>query len=299
MKQQRVHLFIALTSLAISCGVDERPLVFKIGTTAFSSGSAAGDAPTGEPPAGSTAEPSGGAGAPEGGALGEGGALTSGMPTGGSGGSQQGGSSPNGGSGSENTAGSSNPASGGAGGAEGDPWPCGDMNDNHIDDCEETRLTNARFDSAITAWEAEPLLEQKWAPTNALGGNASGALSASNQKVVADGGGNIALASRQCISAWMGQSFDVGAKAFIKAGQGSGKAMLNLAIYAGDHCDGDFIEAQTIGTAYQVDAWQNIEGHVTMPPAARSMYVRLMSVKPMTQASFEVLFDDVRVSEQE
>ena len=200
-------------------------------------------------------------------------------------------------------AGSSNggAAVAGTGGSGGAPFisPCGDLNQNRVDDCAEALTKNSRFDTDMTSWEPEALLQQHWDPTNATGGASSGALRIANVNAVPNGLGNTAAGSRQCLVAWTGQHFDVGARVFIKGGQGLGRAAIDLLFFAGDGCTGTVIEGQTVDDEVAtVDSWQVIEGEVAIPAAARSMYVRLVAVKPLAQTSLDVLFDDVLVSER-
>ena len=298
MSAQRSALLLAATALVIACGVDERPLVYKLSARSGSAASAGEDSAVPSPAGGAKGRGTVDGGAPgdsDQNAAGAAEAAASGA-AGNAGVAGNGGSPTSGGAGATSSEGGTS-AAGGDGGSAPD-YRCGDSNRDRIDDCEQSELDNAGFDSAATGWEPEPLLRQAWSPTDARGAPGSGSLSVSNVNVIPGLGGSIALGSRQCVAAWMGQTFTVAARTLIKSGQGSGQASLNLAIYAGDDCGGDFIEGKTIGQVYELDRWRTIAGEVTLPAAARSMYVRLLAIKPLSQDSFEVLFDDVVVSEK-
>jgi len=320
--RRRFAIAALLVSSALTgCNADERTLSFKVGEqTSDGTAGTSNEVPTAMSEAGEGGATSGmasggtahgGSGASGGSSSASGGNASGGQASAGesaragaggiepmSGGSASGGAN----AGSAN-AGSSNggAAMAGTGGSAGAPFisPCGDLNHNRVDDCAEALTKNSRFDTDITGWEPESLLQQNWDPTNATGGASSGALRVANVNAVPSGLGNTAAGSRQCVVAWTGQHFDVGARVFIKGGQGLGRAAIDLLIFAGDGCTGTVIEGQTVDDEVAtVDSWQVIEGEVAIPAAARSMYVRLVAVKPLAQTSLDVLFDDVLVSER-
>jgi hypothetical protein len=304
-----------LAVIIAGCGVDERPLSFTIGehTSPDGSGSSGGNpdvtssgqggGASTDSGAGAGSEPVGGRGGMNGGGKpAVGGRAGSSANGGANGGQHMNGGSANGGvaSGGASIGGASVAGMGGMAGSGGAPliFPCGDLNQNYVDDCAETLVKNSRFDTDTKGWEAEPLLQQHWDPTNATGGTSSGSLFVANMTVIPSLTGYTTVGSRQCISALTAQRYDVGARVFIKGGQGSGDAGINLLIFADDGCTGTYIGGQTVRTVADVDAWRVLEGEVAMPPAARSMYVRLVASKPLAQASLQVLFDDVLVSEK-
>jgi len=189
----------------------------------------------------------------------------------------------------------------GSGGSGGEPFisPCGDLNQNRVDDCEETLVQNSRFDTASSSWSADanPKLLQAWDGVDARAQTGSGSLLVLNTNVV-EGTGNTSLGSGQCLVAWGNQTFEFGARALMKAGQGGGKAAINVLVFGQDACSGDVIQGITPSTVSVAGAWQVVSGAARMPPAARSMLVRLVASKPFAQSSLEVLFDDVLVREK-
>lgn len=297
---------------AVSCGVDGRSMSFSIGT---SSGATAATS------AGDTGNPSGGALTQTGGTAGGGSGATESMagqaPGGeGSGGEPEGGgsfggsssgsagmtsSSGSGGGGTGGTGGSAGSAGTASGGEGGEPpfmSPCGDLNRNLVDDCDETLVQNSRFDADAQGWSAEPQLVQSWVTQDAMGKPGSGAVSLNNTFVNLLYGITISAGSYQCLNAWGKTTIDVAARAFIKSGQGTGGAVIELVGFAEQDCAGEMVGGSTVASAYKVDVWEVLRGKAKVPTAARSVRVRLTSEKPFSQPSFEVLFDDILVRKE-
>jgi hypothetical protein len=316
----------ALGSLALlaSCGADERGLSFQLGTSTGSSttGGAAGrgNAGTGSKGGATSSAPNenagenaggadGGAGADHGGAPGTSGTGSSDSGTG-NGGTDMGGTTTGGtGTGGTGTSGGGGTLGGNAGssggplteaGAAGAPFagPCGDLNRNLVDDCEETLVKNSRFETAALDWEPEGALQQAWVATNAKPGAASGSLSLRNTTFMAGSPVTAAMGSRQCLVAWGGDTYELAAQVFIKPGQGSGAAAIDLVFYGNDGCAGTVLGGKTAASVELVDAWRTARGQVQLPAGTRSVGVRLTVGKPLAQASFEALFDDVLVTKK-
>ena len=189
------------------------------------------------------------------------------------------------------------PSSGGTGG---EPFvgPCGDLNGNLIDDCQETLVQNSRFDSDARGWLVDPKVQQVWSTTNATGAAGSGSVSLINTNVVPGLSGTTTGGSRQCLAGFGKEVFEFAARVFLKEGQGQGRAAISVATYGHDNCQGTFLETFTVGPAVTLGSWQVIQGDVKMPAAARSFWVRLVVSKPLAEPSFEALMDDVLVAKR-
>jgi hypothetical protein len=308
---------LGLLVAAASCDVDDRGLSFQIalgsapstgaeaGASEFAGASAGETAPSqggqaaragtgggatgGSQSIGASTSDGGQAEAP-GGAPGAGGAGSH-AGSNSSGGSTSGGSSVNGGTG----------GSGGSGGSGGDPdvepgnFACGNLNRNGVDDCVETLVKNSRFDTSGADWDAESSLAQLWKPDNARGGSGSGSLLLTNTTVVPGGTGKTALASHQCVVAWGGDQFEVGARVHMAGGQGGGVAGINLIFYGNDGCDGTLLGGQDVAFASETDRWVVVRNQLSIPAGTRSARVRLTVAKPFAQPSLEAQFDDVLV----
>lgn len=186
--------------------------------------------------------------------------------------------------------------SAGDGGSGGAPFesPCGDLNDNRVDDCSETLLQNSRFDSAVTGWQPEGSLQQAWATTNARPTTGSGSLSLVNGSYIAGSAVVAGQGSDQCLLAWGDDTYELGARMLIKGTQASVSAAVDLVFYGSDGCQGSVLGGKTAARTDVVGSWQAARGIVKIPAGTRSVNVRLTISKPLgLQASVEALFDDV------
>lgn len=304
---RRLALLFALASWSfVGCNADERSLSYELAAASRSGSGGLTGAAASAPNAGGTGGDGGDGGRTEAGGGSSGDANMAGVGTDPEGGSTSIAGSAGALAGSSQMAGNDAGGSGGAtagsgaGGAAGEPFtsPCGDLNQNRVDDCEETLVQNSRFDTAASDWTPTGLLQQRWEANDARGAASSGSLFISNTNLIAGVTGNTTLGTGQCLAAWGGQSFEVGARAFIEDGQGAGRAEINLLIFGQDDCGGTVLDGRTPAATETVGSWQVMTGTVKIPPASRSMAVRLVATKPLAQPSFEVLFDDVLVREK-
>jgi len=205
---RRVEYLLLLAPLAFGCGVDGRLLAALVANAgggggeagaeeAGTSGDRNGEAgqrseggEAGAPQAGGTAGAGDGGLGAEGGEAGAdssggtGGLVTGGSGAGGSAGAIAGGSSGGGGVGGGGESGSTSTGGGGAGagasgaGTGGGPIrpPCGDLNQDSIDDCVQTILTNAGFDHDLEGWSAERQTTISWEPRDSAEDPDSGAV---------------------------------------------------------------------------------------------------------------------------
>lgn len=299
--------YLAPLLLVVGCPVDQdRGLSYGVGV---SSGSASSLTEAGE----------GGGGAVAG--VGSGGATMGGTPEntaqGGAAGQEergQAGESASGGStaptaGSSNAGGGSTSGSGGAGGSSStggtalagaagsggkpDDGVCGDLDQNNVQDCQETLAKNSTFDANADGWVADPGISKVWQAADARG-KSSGSMrldfattSASSSWVLAAAG--------QCLPAWSDDELEVGARSFIPDGQAGGRAEVSLAIFTEDDCHGGFLDSLVPVQSSETGSWQALHGSVKMPAGTRSVLVRLAASKPGSQASLQVQFDDILI----
>jgi hypothetical protein len=271
-----------------SCQVDERTLSMTtagamsggFGSTDDAGGAGASDpgGSTGDSSLGGTSGASGAAGTV---------AITIGGGTGGNGGS--GGHAAGGSSVGGASAGSS-----GAGGSGGQ-LPCGDIDQDKVDDCVETLVQNSRFDSDLSYWFAEPLEAQTWDSRNARAGMGSGSILVSNMAPVASAPGSFMVGAHQCLQVTAGAIYEMAVRVLIPGQQGGGEAGINVEVFGADDCAGSFLEAQTVASTMDVDSWLVVQGELEVPSTARSMWVRLVAIKPFAQTALGALFDDVLV----
>ena len=217
---------------------------------------------------------------------GVGGASAGSSGNGGAGGTETGGTSSAGSSGST--------TSGGTGGIDPDAGPCGDLDRNSVQDCDETLVENPSFATTADDWSVELGATQAWKNEDARGLSGSGSVSITNTKVGSAGVWS-SSGSGQCLVAKSGEMVELGARALIPSGQGQGYGRVGFIIYGNDGCQGTLLTSVTTGTVTEAGAWQGVHGKTKLPPATRSIYVRLVVEKPAPDTSFEVLFDDVLV----
>lgn len=290
--KSKLGLILLGCAFVTGCPVDERAL------TPRSSGGQAGTRSTayaGLPNVG--AQGGDGQGA-EAGATGDAGSAdmsTSGGGHGGSGGTAGGGTAGNV-SGQAGGGVSGNAGEGGSGtdwGAGG----CGDLDHNQVQDCDETLVENARFDSSDADWHADTLMAQAWDSRNARPGHASGSVAIVNASV-AEAEGSVVGGSGQCLPAEGDLKYLVAARAFVPGGQGQGTASVAVWFYGADGCADYLLSSLGPPAVSATDTWVELSGVVKAPPATRSMRVALMASKPFKQTRLQVLFDDVLVREQ-
>lgn len=301
----------ALLVLAASsaCGVDERPLTYEYHPldVAGSSGSAGRGSSGGSSSGGDSGAADGGKTATFGGdgaCTSCGGNSDAGAPPelGGDAGS----SSPSGGagagsagagSGGSPAAGAANAGSAGqAGGSI--AFPCGDLNQDLVDDCQQTLVLNSRFDSAASDWDLEPSTTRAWDASNASGKAGSGSLQVSNVQPVEQAAGATLAGSRQCIPVTPMTNYDFAANVMIASGQAAGQAGLNAWLFDDDACVGNLVTGSMPIAGGEAGKWTAIKGKLWIPGGVHSMYVRLVAIKPFTQASLNVFIDDVLVAKR-
>jgi hypothetical protein len=185
----------------------------------------------------------------------------------------------------------------GDGGRDNGSGGCGDLDGDTVQDCAQTMVENARFDSVVAPWRAEAGTQQSWDARNARPAAGSGALKVSNTSV-ASGEGQTLGGSGQCLPAVGNRDYLLAARAFIPQGQGQGSAGLSIWFFGADDCADYLLPGSGLQLVNGTDQWLLVSGAFKSPPATRSIYVRLVTSKPFAQPSLEALFDDVLLREQ-
>lgn len=284
----------------VNCSVDERALrsdtaAASLGGAEFGGSSAFSDAgegaSSGSGSAGSAASIAGGAGVSGASSgmmenAGQGGAASS---YGGNGG---GGRAGNGAAGNGNTGGSGAGSSNAGAPAIG---PCGDVDQDRVDDCAENLAQNTRFDTDVSRWTGEPTSVATWDASDAQAQAGSGSLRVSNVAPTVADSADVMVAAEQCIPVTADATYVVAARISIANGQGLGAGGINLWLFDQDACKGTFLKAMAPASSEKLGAWTPIVGEVRMPAGARSMVLRLSVTKPFMQDKLDVLFDDVLV----
>ena len=297
-----------LVTAFAACSVDDRPLNYEYhsldaaGSQSSAGKNDAGDnGDAGQPDvAQGGASSSGGGGAVNGGAPGAAGSSLA--DAGDTNGGPSNGGNPSAGGAGASGASAAGGASAGSSGHAGATFesPCGDLNQNSVDDCAETLVQNSRFDSAASDWNPEPSLTQAWDAKNATGKPGSGSLMLSNT-IVENATGLVMVGSRQCIPVLPTTSYDFAARVMLNAGETAGQAGLNVYLYDDAACKGNIVPSGTGDTSFlggTAGAWSVVHGTLWVPGGVHSMHVRLVTNKPFAKPSFTAFIDDVLVAKR-
>jgi hypothetical protein len=309
-RRARSGLYILPILAAFSgCGVDERALTYEYhaldaGGAQASAGHAnagasnAGDSHVGNAGMADAGDPNGPAG---GGCMSCGGNAEAGAPAelGGNADAASGnGGSVSSGAGGRAAAGSSGSMGSGGHAAAAADFPCGDLNQNVVDDCQETLVTNSRFDSALAGWDTEPSTTQVWDTSNGTGRPGSGSIQLNNASPVEQAVGSATAGSHQCIPVTPSANYDFGARVMLAAGQAGGQAGVNVWLFDDDACHGNLVSGNTPISGGVAGTWTALKGTLWIPGGVHSVYVRLVAIKPFAQPSLSVLIDDVLVAKR-
>jgi len=303
MRRSTFQLSAGLALMVFSaCGVDERALDYEFhaleaaGSSAAGSQSGladAGDLGSGDsaPDAGEGSVLRGGASNASGGTAGSTGGATTGSGAA-SGGGQAG--EATGGVGGGRAADAGAPGSSGGRGL----LPCGDLNDNGVDDCSETLVQNSRFDSTLSGWQAEPDADSVWDAGDASAQAGSGSLRLTSARAVVQAVGGTVTGVHQCLRVKLDDIFDFAAQVKLADGQTDGSAGVNAWLFDDDSCQGNLVPSGFMISGGVVGSWTLLKGNLWIPRGVHSMYVRLVAIKPFTQPLLSVSFDDVLVAKR-
>jgi hypothetical protein len=189
------------------------------------------------------------------------------------------------------------PDAGGNGGAAGASAPeraCPDLDENGVEDCSETLVSNADFSRGIELWRAEPDIlireEHADASENVLPASLRvESIRAFDSDALATAGAS------QCVLASGEGEYAFFAHVFLPEGQESGSAGISALFFDSEDCSGVASGAFMSKLVTDTEQWLSVGGTSEAPPTALSVSVRLLTVKPFRQPKLEALFDDVLV----
>src|SRR6478609_2206477 len=271
--------WFALAALA-SCSVDQRPLTFEYraldvagsissaGTSAAGNGvSGAGSSVSGRPDAAdagacSNCGGNGDAGAPN---------EVSPNEASGEGGKGSGGSA-----GIEAAGNAGAPSGAGAGGAAAEAgsaghagsapqFPCADLNQDAVDDCQQTLVRNSRFDASASDWELEPSTTQTWDASDSSGKQGSGSLQVGNVLPAIQANGSVLAGTRQCVPVTPMTNYDFAARVLIGPGQAIGQGGVNVWLFDDDSCSGNIVTGATPIAGGVAGSWTALKGKLWIP----------------------------------
>ncbi len=291
-------------ALALSACLDDRSLsplriVFieagAGGDDSGTSGEGGGSSGDGGVPAGAGVTGNGGHAALPAGGGGSGNASGSGAASGNAGVSGGGGALAQGGGAGQHLsqAGTCGCSAAGSGGSV--PARCPDLDGNSVLDCDETMIKNPSFDGLLQTqnWVADSDLELRWEEADAHGYASSGSLIVENQAEY-DRDNESMLGARQCVPATPGVIYQFAAEISVPDDAGEGRGGIQITVYDVPACVGDVVETFTTNTV-KGSAWKVTQVTYIAPPAAKSLAVRLVAVKPFRDPPLAVSFDNILV----
>lgn len=173
----------------------------------------------------------------------------------------------------------------------------------------ETMIANAGFGADTDGWKEEPLdIVIGWDEEDATGSEASGSIAVVNA-VLGRADGISASGAAQCLPATPGTIYDMAADVFVPTGQGQGyeektylgRAGLSILFWPNENCartEQSLVPSFQTNLVELPDAWSRVEGSAKAPDLAKSMSVRVLTVKDFRQYTFKALFDNILVQER-
>jgi len=186
--------------------------------------------------------------------------------------------------------------------------PCDYVSGEQPDAACATLVQNPGFHQDINAWQSEKsAIYIGWNGQDATRHSNSGSISVLSLLSGPSPIGVVSEGARQCLEALAGAKYIAAVNVFIPSlqefgwdgGFESAEAGINILFYEKDNCEGASIPkgfSATLG--HGVDSWTSSVGVTTAPDGTRSMAVRLIVIKPISQPSLSALFDNVLVQER-
>ncbi len=282
------------------CPVDERGLVQRPGFVFLTAGGG-----------GDIGAAGGGMAGDEGPQSGQGEAGDTVVPAGGNGGN--GGTSETGQSGMGGSAGTTGSALGGFGGVLGGVGGlagrgaaagsggsggrlmgrCPDLDDNFVFDCDETIANNYAFDKDASEWTTETNIVLSWQPLDAMGRSDSGSLGVQDT-FTTDADSSLMLGGRQCLPVDEQTNYEFAVQISVPDGATGTTAGMQIIVYNADNCMGSMLDLAS-SPVVSGSSWNVVSFQHTMPQFAKSLVLRLVSIKPDREAPSTVMFDNVLV----
>jgi hypothetical protein len=161
--------------------------------------------------------------------------------------------------------------------------------------CRGIVVVEAAFDRDTRPWESEPGVTLAWHEDDARGAPSSGSVSVLNANT---GGADTWVfgAARRCVPAVGNAVYTLFGSALIAGGQGAGGAGLGVSFFSAADCTATPEATYDTPPTDKLDVWVALSGETIAPSVARSLLVRLVVPKRLSEPSFEANFDDVRVT---
>lgn len=161
--------------------------------------------------------------------------------------------------------------------------------------CDTTVLFATPFDRNAAPWIGQSGMTLAWQPTDADGARSSGSLSVSNTTTESAATWTFG-AAESCVPGAGSGVYAIECNVFIPTGQGAGGAGLGVSFFSTRDCTGAALATYDTPPSDKVDAWVAVSGETTAPADMKSVQVRLVVPKPLSEPAFEASFDDVRLT---
>lgn len=190
-------------------------------------------------------------------------------------------------------------SSGGTGGTT--VLGCSDLDGNGTSDCDETLVSNSRFDSDVLGWESEAeTAAVDWLANDASDVDQSGSIGVTSIVETAAPETRVITGAYQCVRVREGQRYVLYAQMLIPDTQEQEVAgAMGALFFDSNNCWGEQpLSAFTSRVNPSQGSWRTLDLRATAPDEAHSMKVRLGVVKIGTEPNAEVRFDNVLVREE-
>lgn len=166
-----------------------------------------------------------------------------------------------------------------------------DVDSNDVPDCVENTLSNSELDSDVSNWAVDGLSTLAWDTADADGDTSSGSAAVTNIA----GREGFVRGSQQCVVLGEGD-FVAAARYYIPAGQGPGRALLNMTFHANTSCvggAGNFLGNANSTREMEVGVWGTILHPFTSVSGTQSInfliQAQVMDASPTFTAQYDNL----------
>jgi hypothetical protein len=184
------------------------------------------------------------------------------------------------------------PGGSGAGGSSAAPTGlvdgCADLDTDGVADCKTTLVKNASFKSDVSAWTAPTDVELAWDAKNALEDLPSGSARLKGTGARANAAQCVPVDGKRLVIAY--------ADAFVTATADDvefGQAELEVSFFETTDCSGDRAGFFETPASTVINSWTVVQAGAPSLDGTRSVSLALVGLKPATNPSIQVYFDNV------
>lgn len=151
------------------------------------------------------------------------------------------------------------------------------------------------FDDGTEDWEPEAGIEQRFSRDDVAGNDDSGSLNLTHTLVAGSDAFELG-GTAMCLPVEGDKLYRFSAKTFVPKDQGPGGSGIIMSFFNAPDCEG--LQLELVNWASdKTDTWLNAERLSRAPEGTKSVFLRLVVTKVWRLTRFEVVFDDVELSE--